>query len=194
MIGILLISSLPFMAMQQNHLDVSVLLVPNTQLGWSNVPMNDLSKSSRLAVTPSSLQEKYVPVISALYEDHLDDNECVCLQKDLRNDVPYAIATDLSAQDNGNKYLFPGYISQSFIEQINQGNNKHVIYKNGDKIVTARYELEWLQDRKMAERIVLPVQKIDKPLPDYTLPSLFSNGDSLMNLAALCGFLLFLAV
>ncbi len=183
---VLVFSSIPLMTMQEQIVDVRIQLASDTHVVWNEVPMPDLLKCAYLG-TKSSPKEKYIPVISALYEDQLG-NDCVRLQKDLCETVPYSITNDLV-----NKCLFPRHISQSFIDRVKDGNATHVIYENGDKKITARYAIEWLQDKKMAEPSVLP-KKVNKSCREYEIPSPFNNGDNFMSIAAVCAILLFIAV
>jgi hypothetical protein len=199
-ISIFLVSSMPLMAMQEQIVKVHIQVAGDKKINCAHVPIQDVSKQTCFGIMPKLVSETYFPVVAAGYEDTLDAHGCARIQKDLMADIPYSIQQEevvgKTAREQyalKKRCLFPQHISQSFIDQVKQGKNKHVIYKNGDKTITAHYEIEWLRKEKRAEQIVLPAQKIETR-NNYQIPSLFNNGDNFMNIAAVCAFLLFIVV
>jgi hypothetical protein len=200
LMGIFLVSLVPLMAMQEQMVNVRIQVAGDKKIKFAEVPLSDVSKEVNFGIMPKLPLETYFPVVAAGYEDTLDVHGCARMQKDLREDIPYSIQQEeimgKTAREQNvlkKRCLFPRHISQSFIDRINQGNNKYIIYGSDDRTITAHYELEWLQQAKKAETGVLPVQE-KASRSHYTLPPLFNSGDNFMSIAALCAFLLCIAV
>jgi len=182
-------------AMQEQSIKVRVQVRGDRKIKFLDVPLTDLSRHRCLGIAPS-WSEIYFPVVAARYEDILDVHGCARMKKDLVTDIPYSIQQEERArktvreQDALKKsFLFPQYISESFIHHVNQGNNERILYQKRNKIIKARYEIELVQAKK-AEPIVPPIKEVIRN--NYQIPPLFNKDDNFMGVAAVCAFLLFI--
>ena len=98
--------------------------------------------------------EKYIPVISALCMDSVDRFDCVQLQKDLVTNIPYMIQRDLvnvpqKKQVEGiQKYSFPRYVPQSFVEKIRKYPVfSHQLYQNKKSTLIVKYAVQQLREK-----------------------------------------------
>lgn len=147
----------------------------------------DGSKSFRKnAIKPDELQkwgrfysqqalpfDQYFSVVSALYEDCLNNQDDIVFDKNLINTLPNIIRNDRNLKkDQRKEYLFPKFISKSFIahiqnEQARGKKFQRKFYENKDtkKTLTLSYTLEYVQPCKEtgAEDALVPYNQSQLP-------------------------------
>jgi hypothetical protein len=193
-------------AMQEQIMDIRIQLAPD-KYRRNHVDAGELIKYKQFGMQDAEPFDTYFLVKSATYEDYIDGQECAGITRNLLEHLPCVIQKDaitkLKRQSLEKKkeeqerlkkrYLFPKFVSQSFINRVQQKQSTFILYKNGDKALSARYAIEGPEQKEKAEPYVLP-QKVNESRREYAMPSLFNESDNFLNFAAVCAFVSFLAI
>jgi len=170
-------------AAQEQILDVSIQVKGDKSFRRTDVDCYDLEKYGRFGMKKAEPFGTYFCVTSALYNDCLDNVECVEVRKDLVKNIPQMIQQDLSKKkkfESVGIYTFPKYVSGSFIERVKKAQEsghpiKHTIYKDGQKGLVLQYKVEFVEAKQQQAALINVAQVCSAQKDSYQIKSFFDN-------------------